>query len=274
MLVKSLLTTYHSSNIGIPGMGRYKKPRKGLFCWPHTLDFKYTMQTLLVGFGDSWTFGSELDRPQEQSWVAQLATMQGWDHINMGTPASSIGHLTVQLFDFIKLNKDHQQIVFMIGLSGLTRYLSYNNAGKEFVNITPEAVYSTSNIHQSGRPPECIDHMKQLAQLTYRQVEDPIYNEFVAAQTIFTFQQACRVSNIKNLFFSYFDKPEFNNYSHIVNTVSIYPTSITQALTGKEYSIPAIRDNKYFAGKLFHPNVHGHTRIAELLQDFYVQTHS
>ena len=56
----------------------------------------------------------------------------------------------------------------------------------------------------------------------------------------------------------------------IVNDL-IYPTSITRALTGEEYSIPAIRENKYFAGKLFHPNINGHTRIAELLRDFYDQ---
>jgi hypothetical protein len=229
------------------------------------------MDTLLVGFGDSWTFGSELDRPQEQSWVAQLATLQGWDHINMGTPASSIGHLTVQLFDFIKLNSDYQKMVFAVGLSGLTRYLSYNNAGKEFVNITPEAVYSTSNIHQSGRPPECVDHMKQLAQLTYRQVEDANYNEFITAQTIFTFQQACGISGIKCIFFSYFDLPEFVNYKHVVSTDTLYPTSITKALTGKEYALPDIRSNKYFEGKLFHPNMLGHTRIAELLKEFYDQ---
>jgi hypothetical protein len=231
------------------------------------------MKTQLVGFGDSWTFGSELDRPQEQSWVAQLADIQGWDHINMGTPASSIGHLTVQLFDFIKANPDfeNRDLVFMVGLSGLTRYLSYNNAGSEFVNITPEAVYSTSNIHKSGRPPECIDHLKQLAQLTYRQVEDAKYNEFITAQTITLFQQFCNYNEIDCLFFSYFDKPVFDNYAHMIVEDYIYPTTITQALTGKEYSIPDVRSNEYFEGKLFHPNITGHEKIARILKEFYDQ---
>jgi hypothetical protein len=231
------------------------------------------MKKTLVAFGDSWTFGSELDRPNEQNWVTQLAKMQGWEHVNMGTPASSIGHLTVQLFDFIKTNPK-TKLVFMVGLSGLTRYLSYNNAQKEFVNITPEAVYSTSNIHHSGRPPECIDHMKQLAQLTYRQVEDPVYNEFIVAQTIFTFQQTCGLNDIDCIFFSYFDMPEFNNYGYVIYKDLIYPTSITKALTGQEYELPAIRDNKYFTGKLFHPNIDGHTRIAEILKEFYDSNYS
>lgn len=231
------------------------------------------MQTLLVSFGDSWTFGSELDRPQEQSWTAQLADKLNCKHINMGTPASSIGHLTVQLFDFIKENPNFEEynLIFMVGLSGLTRYLSYNNAGNEFVNITPEAVYSTSNIHHSGRPPECIDHMKQLAQLTYRQVEDPKYNEFIAAQTITLFQQFCNYNEIDCVFFSYFDMPVFNNYAHMIVEDYIYPTTITQALTGTEYSIPEIRSNEYFEGKLFHPNINGHAKIADLLYTFYDQ---
>jgi lysophospholipase L1-like esterase len=229
------------------------------------------MKRLLVGFGDSWTFGSELDIPREDPWVKHIADMLNADYVNMGTPASSIGHLSKQLFDFIKENPtfEKRKTIFMVGLSGLTRYLSYNNANNEFVNITPEAVYSTSNIHFSGQPPECIDHMRQLAQLTYRQVEDPVYNEFIAVQTITLFQQFCNYNKINCVFFSYFDMPTFNNFGHMIAQEYIYPTTITQALTGKEYAIPEVRNNEYFAGKLFHPNILGHQRIAELLKNFY-----
>ena len=104
------------------------------------------MKTKIVSFGDSWTFGSELDRPQEQCWLAQLANMLNADYVNQSVPASSIGHLVVQLFDFIQKNKTGNQ-TFFVGLSGITRYLSYSNLENQFVNITPEAVYSTQNIH-------------------------------------------------------------------------------------------------------------------------------
>jgi hypothetical protein len=68
--------------------------------------------------------------------------------------------------------------------------------------------------------------------------------------------------------------PEFNNYSHVIYKDLIYPTSITKALTGQEYELPAIRDNKYFTGKLFHPNIDGHTRIAKILKEFYDSNYS
>ena len=131
------------------------------------------MKQTIVGFGDSWTFGSELDRPAEQCWLTQLATAMDADYCNMSTPASSIGHLTVQLFDFIQQNPnfENNKLIFMVGLTGLTRYLSYSNRLNEFINITPEANYQSSNIHQSGRPPDVVKEFRTLSGEMYRMVE-------------------------------------------------------------------------------------------------------
>ena len=229
------------------------------------------MKTLLVGFGDSWTFGSELDRPQQQSWVAQLASMLGAEHINFGTPASSPGHLMVQLFDFIKkdYNRDEYKIIFMVGISGSTRYLSYSNRLEEFINITPEAVYRTGDILPTGQPPDVVDNTYELFKQTYQMVEHPAYNQFLIAQTIFAFQQYSLYNEIDCLFFSYFDPIDVSLYQSALYDHTVYSTTITQALTGQEYSIPEIRSNEYFEGKLFHPNIKGHARIAQLLKEFY-----
>lgn len=232
------------------------------------------MKTLLVGFGDSWTFGSELDRPQEQSWVVHLANRFEADYINLGTPASSIEHTVVQLFDYIKdsaLYVDYKKI-FMVGLTGTTRYLSYSNTLNEFVNITPEANYRTGDIHHSGRPPEVVKEFGKLSGEMYRMVGSLTYNQYIATKTIFTFQNYCQQNNIDVLFFSYFDQVDVN--PHIVNTELIYPITVTEALTGQEYSLPDIRENQYFEGKLFHPNTAGHIQIATLLKNFYDQKYT
>ena len=269
-LVKSALTTYHSNNIGLTsltaqGWESSEKLRKELFCW-----LSNSMKKLIVGFGDSWTFGSELDFPRDTPWLTQIATAMDADSVNMSTPASSIGHLVVQLFNFIKQDNylGHKK-VFMVGLSGLTRYLTYSNQLNEFVNITPEANYRTGNIHHSGCPPEVVPEFRTLANEMYRMVESPAYNNFIATQTMFTFQEYCNHNNIDVIFFSYFDFPSIDD--QLVDTGILYPTTITRALTGQEYELPAIRNNKYFEGKLFHPNINGHTRIAELLKEFYDQ---
>lgn len=228
------------------------------------------MKTILVGFGDSWTFGSELDRPEEQSWVAQLATKMSVDYINLGTPASSTGHLIVQLFDFIQRPEyTNYKKVFMIGLTGSSRYLSYSNEFNEFVNITPEATYRTSNIHKSGAPPDTAQNLSIFSSEMYKQVECDKYNKFLLTQTMFTFQQYCLQNNIDYLFFRYFDTLA---PLAIVDQTKLYPDTITYALTGAEYQLPDVRNNQYFAGKLFHPNISGHTQIAELLYKHYVSS--
>lgn len=114
-------------------------------------------ERLLVTFGDSWTWGSELDRPSTENWTYYLGQHLSAKTANLSYPASSIGHLAVQLFhyiDDIAENAREYKKIFAVGLTGTTRYLSYSQQLKEFVNITPEAVYRTSNIHESGRPPK------------------------------------------------------------------------------------------------------------------------
>jgi hypothetical protein len=231
------------------------------------------MKPLLVGFGDSWTFGSELDIPQEQNWLTQLGCRLNADTVNMSTPASSIGHLAVQLFDFVKLQHTGQ-IVFLVGLTGSSRYLSYSNELDEFVNITPQLVYRTTQPEPppgrpaTGQPPDVIEHMRPLADAVYRYADCEQYRSFVTAQTILLFQNYCGFNNITVKFFSYFDMAGLSNYNQVINLEHLYPTTITQAMTGQEYVLPDILDNPYFAGKLFHPNQHGHERIAQILYDF------
>jgi lysophospholipase L1-like esterase len=240
-------------------MGRYKKRRKALFCW-----LSNSMNTLLVSFGDSWTFGSELDLPRDCNWTTVLGNQQTWATLNLSCPASSIGHLTVQLFQYLEQAQEYHDYkkIFMVGLSGTTRYLSYSNQLNEFVNITPEANYRTGDIHFSGRPPGVVNEFNTLAHELYSLVECTEYNQFILQQTIMLFENYCKLNNIDVIFFSYFD--------YLYNSsLNYYPESLTKTLTGQEYSQPDIRNNKYFAGKLFHPNQLGHQRIAEILLNFY-----
>ena len=231
------------------------------------------MKKLLVAFGDSWTFGSELDIPREDPWPTHLAEQLQAEVINLGTPASSIEHTLVQLFDYIKISANYTDYkkVFMVGLTGTTRYLTYSNRLGEFVNITPEANYRTGDIHESGRPPDVVKEFGALSGEMYRMVDSPEYNCYVATKTMFAFQNYCDQHNIDVLFFSYFDLVKVD--ATVVDIKNLYPVTITNALTGSEYKLPDIRNNQYFQGKLFHPNIVGHQRIAELLYEQYVQTY-
>jgi hypothetical protein len=221
---------------------------------------------VLVTFGDSWTFGSELDIPWQQPWGYHLANTMGHEFCNMGTPASGIGHLVVQLFDFLKKEEynDYKK-VFAVGLSGNSRYLSYSARLDEFVNITPEANYRTGNIHFSGKPPGDLPELTTLQYQTYQMVSCDNYNRFLLTQTLFLFENYCKLNGIDVIYFSYFD------YLEPDISVNLYPQTITKTLVGHEYDQNLIKDNEYFVGKLFHPNIQGHIRIAEILKEYYDQ---
>ena len=229
------------------------------------------MKRPLVTFGDSWTFGSELHAPQLHSWPALVADSLGASLINLGTPASSIGHLVVQLFQFVdqmSLYTDYK-IIFMVGLSGRSRYLSYFADLEEFVNITPEAVYRTGDIKPTGQPPNNVLELLPYKGIHYRYVDSEKYSNFIVAQTLLLFQNFTKLNNINSIYFSYFDYPNLTDYRNIINCDLIYSETITKTLTGTEYVIPDIRDNIYFQNKLFHPNEQGHRAIANLLLKFY-----
>ncbi len=229
------------------------------------------MKTLLVAFGDSWTFGSELETPQVSSWPFIVANKLNAELINLGTPASSIGHLMIQLFQFVNQIKNYKEckIIFMVGLSGRSRYLSYFNDLNEFVNITPEAVYRTGDIKPTGQPPGDILEMLPYKGIHYRYVDSEEYSNFIVAQTLFSFQSFAKLNNIDSIYFSYFDYPDLTGQLAAIDTNLLYPETITKSLTGAEYAIPDIRENIYFQNKLFHPNMLGHQRIAEILLEFY-----
>lgn len=229
------------------------------------------MKQLLVAFGDSWTFGSELHTPASSSWPCIVSNKLNAELLNYGTPASSIGHLVVQLFNFIDTIykfKDYK-IIFMVGLSGQSRYLSYYENLDEFVNISTEAVYRTRDILPTGQPPGNVEELLPYKAIHYRYVDSKKYTNFLTAQTLFAFQNYTRLNNIDSIYFSYFDQLDLSKYERLLETKSIYQNTITKAITGQEYDLPQIRDHCCFQGKLFHPNEFGHQAIANILLDFY-----
>ena len=233
------------------------------------------MRKLLVAFGDSWTFGSELHDPQTHAWPQLVANKIGANLLNLGIPSSSIGHLSVQLFNFLGQCSDYKdyKIIFMVGLTAQSRHLSYSNRLDEFVNITTDAVYRTGNIKPTGQPPETLKSLLDLKDIHYKLVECNSYSEFLAAQSVFLIQQFAKNNNIDCIFFSYFDNVNLERYSFINHNL-IMTETVTKMITGQNYSIPAIRRHFYFTNKMFHPNEQGHQAIADLLMDFYENNYS
>ena len=210
------------------------------------------MKKLLATFGDSWTFGSELERPQTECWTAQLGT--DFTHVyNMGTPASSVGHIVVQLENLLQqINlEEFAQRVFVFGLTSPSRYLMFDNLNNEYVNVTSEAVYYT-DINSNGHPPRVAEHLLKFGNDFYRSVEHRTLQKYTSSLTVAFLQSWCQQHHVKDIYLSYFEDQEFNQF---VNTDKI----IQQ---GQSLNL----EPKYFTDGRSHPNRDGHAYIASLVK--------
>lgn len=209
------------------------------------------MKTLLATFGDSWTYGSELENPKTESWTAHV----GADYTtvyNMGVPASSIGHLAVQLdtllnkVDITKFDKR----VFVFGLTSQSRYLFNDNVRNEFVNGTSEGVYRTQ-IQGNGRPPELVEYMSDFMWEYYRRIDSDAYQVQQCSQTVAFLQGWCLQNNVQDVYISYFENQNFNRF---VNLDSIINAGLAIGLKYSAFSK--------------HPDANGHKEIAKTIKDF------
>jgi hypothetical protein len=210
------------------------------------------VKKLLATFGDSWTFGSELENPQTECWTAQLSEYFSCV-FNMGTPASSIGHIVVQLEKLLtQINlKDFDSCTFVFGLTSPSRYLMFDNLKNEYVNVTSEAVYYT-NINNNGRPPDVAKHLLKFGNDFYRNVDHVKLQQYTVSQVVAFLQAWCKQNNIQDIYMSYFEDQTFNQF---VNTDKIINCGNSLNLAPE-----------YFTDGRSHPNKQGHAYIESLVK--------
>lgn len=209
------------------------------------------MKSLLVTFGDSWTYGSELDDPGTQSWTALLGK-DYTDVYNLGVPASSIGHIPVML-DSLLLNvnlKQYDKKTFVFGLTSQSRYLMHDNVRNKFVNVTSEAVYYTDVISKN-RPPEVVEHMNPFSWDFYRMVDSNMLQVHNASQTVAFLQGWCLQNDVQDVYVSYFENQNFNQF---VDLSKVIDSGLAIGLKYSEFRK--------------HPDEHGHAEIAERIKKF------
>jgi hypothetical protein len=209
------------------------------------------MKSLLVTFGDSWTYGSELEDPETQSWTALLGK-EYTDVYNLGVPASSIGHIPVML-DSLLLNvnlRQYEKKVFVFGLTSPSRYLMWDNVRNKYVNVTSEAVYYTDVISKN-RPPEVVEHLNPFSWEFYKRIDSDTYQIQQVSQTVAFLQGWCLKNGVQDVYLSYFENQNFNQFVDLSKMID------GGLAIGLKYSA--------FSQ---HPDEHGHAEIAERIGNF------
>ena len=95
------------------------------------------MSKILVTFGDSWVYGSELPPHlrNQQVFGNQLTAIMGYDtFINVGESGTGIGQMTIALDDFLRYDYDSSnEYFFVFGITTLARSLGRSCAGGNMV---------------------------------------------------------------------------------------------------------------------------------------------
>ena len=201
-----------------------------------------------LGFGDSWAFGDELNKPQEQPYINLISDTA----LNYARPGTSIPQLVIQLRKFIaedyQPNTKYRAVFF---LTAQERFFTYYNGADYAFN--PRGVFHlTSNVND-------------LNTQYYKYFYSDEFANYTANTTILTLQSICRHYNIEDYYL-----PGWQTFEWWpeVNQTRIYPETCQTILEAEIDTFGQVADNPYFTNPGCHPNYLGHQKIAQTLSKF------
>jgi len=210
---------------------------------------------ILLGFGDSWTHGDDLDLSYEKTYMQLLGEQFGIECRNLSKPSTSIPHLIVQLREFVETQyypRNQYHAVFF--LSAQERTFLYDDEDNHIVNVSPT----------SAKDSERQDSY-------YRSIYNPPLGTFNLNVSILALQQICSAYNIKDYYVAGWqeinlwrqvDQTKFFNHGRPVTTV------FTEDNTFKQLNELRDENNMYITHAhrpSGHPNRQGHAKIAQAL---------
>jgi hypothetical protein len=208
-------------------------------------------QPVLVGFGDSWAVGHDLNLG-EKCYLELTAQKLNIPFLNFAVGSSSIPHMILQVKEFIKTKyfpKNQYHAVFF--LTAVERNFFYDQDTKQVIHVSP----GSDSRHD------------------YYKIYNNEYGEFVLNTTVLALQRLCNIYDIKDYYmlgwqwanlWPEIDCTKFYQQGQIPITnvfhdqPHIVPLQELIGLTGQP-------KNKCFGQSHDHPNQLGHEKIAEAL---------
>ena len=213
-------------------------------------------QPILIGFGDSWAFGDDLN-PGEKTYLELAAEKFQIPWFNFAVGSSSVSHLVIQFQHFINTKyfpKNQYYAVFFLTAQERTFY--YDQDTKDIVHIGPSS------------DPEN----------PYYQNYNNELGNFTLNTTILALQQLCSIYNVQDYYMLGW---QTNALWTEVDHAKIWRAgnhTITQVFHGTGYQIElatllglgtdAPPKNPCFDPGLNHPNQLGHEKIAQALYEW------
>jgi len=211
-------------------------------------------------FGDSWGAGEELDRPRERPFADHFADALGMSCVNFSRPQSSTGMILRTVVDNVSAIDPDDVVLIVCGPD--VRWYDQDSEGR-FVPLTLDSANARSFFAH-----------KTLEWFEYHQAL------FIYSMQKLLSDRSCRYIMALN----YGDMRQIMKYSFAIDTDKFVSTQdLTSILLGKPENQGVawmmqlaedgpsenIFSGPYFEGCRWHPNEHGHRRIAELFLQRY-----
>jgi hypothetical protein len=243
------------------------------------------LSTLLVTFGDSWTYGDDLtvDNNQEfrleHVYGNQLSKLIDADFLNLSVPGSGNQWIPVLFEEFTQLELEYKQIIAIITFTEIgrdfngwfDRDIDYSSWLKNNIHTSQDYTkfLQWQNNQIANKIMQLADRRPNLKLLVSTNFVDPIGLEpFGSKQLDKTWLQVYR-GNIDNV--CYFVSPYIiEKYKSVLNMEwSLNKTTwlewADECLNRTNQRLTIIRDPEYFRG-LYHPLSDGHLAWAHYIQ--------
>lgn len=223
------------------------------------------VKSRLIGFGDSWSYGSELAKDQKP-FVEILSQQLGCvESANYSRPGSSIGHLPVQLNSHISritATRQHcHEWMAIFFLTGQDRSMTYVDT--DWMFQTPNGGFCS--------PGQDKHLASQLNDMYYRYFHSTTSNNVTINTTVLALQQMCRYHNIDDVYITGWQQFDFWPEVDLTKVFAQGKKSCADILTLEPMNGDVWdRQNKYIYPNLTHPNQLGHELIAHELYEWII----
>jgi hypothetical protein len=241
--------------------------------------------TLLVTFGDSWTYGDDLTIDNDQAFRLenvygnQLSKSIGADFLNLSVPGSGNQWTPVLFEEFTQLNLDYKQIIAVITFTEIgrdfngwfDRDVDYSSWLKNNIHCSQDYTkfLQWQNTQIANKIVELADQLPNLKLLVSTNFVDPIGLEpFGSKQLDKTWLQVYRGSaNDVCYFVSPYIIEKYKSVLDIEWSLdkATWLEWADECLSNANQRLTIIKDPQYFRG-LYHPLVEGHRAWACYLE--------
>jgi hypothetical protein len=220
----------------------------------------------IVGFGDSFVFGSELKNNNNgsQSWIGQATKNLGFGYQTHAVPGCGNDHIARQIYSHFASNSC-QDTLAVINWTWMNRWDFYIVEHETWITLGPTCVPDKlKHLVDQTEAEDMVEFYQDRANSSL------LWNKFRNLQTIYAVQSYLKSQNILNIQ-TYMDDQLFNTEYHAPDYVQQLQNLVgpeMQLFEGKNF-VDWSRDQGFSVTDTLHPLEDAHLAACKLWQNKY-----